>query len=228
MTTMIAKSAPESLTQKLLRLHLGLLVTLAAISFIGVALLYSVADGSWSPWAAKHALRVSIGLTLVIMIGLIDIKYGFDAAYPLFILVLLLLIGVEFFGSTRMGAQRWLSFAGITVQPSELMKLALVLALARLFNLLGLSQVSHPLFLGIAIAMVFAPTYLVMRQPDLGTAIMIAASGVMMIFAAGLSWRWILPLSLIGAIGSWLAYNFLLHDYQKARITAFFRRRKIR
>ncbi|MEM1102557.1 MAG: rod shape-determining protein RodA [Pseudomonadota bacterium] len=191
------------------------------IAGVGVGMLYSVADGAWRPWALSHALRFTVGLALMIGIALINLRFWMSVAYPIYAVALGLLLCVEFFGLTIMGAQRWIMVGPVQLQPSEIMKIALVLALARYYHGLRVDQVSHWLFLIPPLLMIGAPVFLVANQPDLGTSLLLAAGGAIILFLAGLSW-WI----VLGAVGASLAaipiaIKFVLKDYQLERVMTF-------
>ena len=184
-------------------------------------MLYSAAGGSFAPWAERQMIRFAAGLVIMIAVACFDIRVWMGLAYPAYAVSLLLLIAVEIAGTVGMGAQRWIELGPVQVQPSELMKIALVLALARYLHGLGPGEVSHPLKLAIPVVLIMAPVGLVLTEPNLGTAALLAMCGAMLLFLAGLSWRWIA--SALGAIVLAIpaAWQFLLHDYQKQRVLTF-------
>ncbi len=204
------------------RLHWPLIILLTLIATAGVATLYSVAQGSWTPWASRHAVRFAISLALMIGIGFVAVRYWMALAYPIYGVALLALALVPIIGETIMGAQRWIVVGGFQFQPSEIMKIGLIMALARYYHGLRPEQVSHLFYLVPPALMIGAPVGLVFIQPDLGTAMLLAASGAVIVFLAGLSWR-IAFLSVIGVIGAaFAAYRFdILKPYQLARIFSF-------
>ncbi len=204
------------------RLHWPLIILLTLIASAGVATLYSVAQGSWSPWASRHAVRFAIALVLMIGIGFVAVRYWMALAYPIYGVALIALALVPIIGETIMGAQRWIVVGGFQFQPSEIMKVGLIMALARYYHGLRPEQVSHLLYLVPPALMIGAPVGLVFIQPDLGTSILLAASGAVIVFLAGLSWR-IAFLSVIGVISAaFAAYRFdILKPYQLARIFSF-------
>ena len=159
----------------LLRVDWVLVILLALTTAVGFAMLYSAAGGNIRPWAGPHALRFSAGLAITLAVALIDIRFWLRCAYPIYAASLLLVIGVEFMGDIGMGAQRWLRLGPLSVQPSEIMKISLVLALARYFHVRDERDAHRWLLLLIALALIAVPALLVARQPDLGTAAMIAA-----------------------------------------------------
>ncbi|PKQ03988.1 MAG: rod shape-determining protein RodA, partial [Alphaproteobacteria bacterium HGW-Alphaproteobacteria-12] len=178
------------LSEKLFEFNWGFLLLLTMIASIGFAMLYSVADGSVSPWALRQAGRFAAGAGIMIVTAMIDLRLWMRIAYPLYGVALAMLIAVEVIGLTGMGAQRWLDLGIIQIQPSEIMKVTLILALARYFHGLTLDEVSRLRNLFIPLALVGVPVGLVVMQPDLGTAILLVASGGILFFAAGLRWRY--------------------------------------
>ena len=203
-------------------LHWPLILMLSMIAAAGVLTLYSVAEGSWSPWASRHAFRYAVALCILIVIGLVSIRFWMSLAYPIYFLALGALALVPVIGVVHMGAQRWLEFGGFQFQPSEAMKIGLVLALARYYHGLRPEQVSHLLYLLPPLVMIGAPVGLVFIQPDLGTALLLGATGGAMVFLAGLSWR-IGFFGLLGAVAAgYGAYRFdILKPYQLERIFTF-------
>ena len=195
---------------------------LTIIAGAGVVTLYSVADGHWQPWAMRHGIRYIAALSILVVMSLISIRYWMALAYPVYFVALAALIATPIIGATNMGAQRWIEFGGMQFQPSEAMKIGLVMALARYYHGLRAEQVSHILYLIPPALMIGAPVGLVFLQPDLGTALLLAATGVIVVFVAGLSWR----IGIIGAIGAvaaaYGAYRFdILKQYQIERILTF-------
>ena len=222
MSTIILPGRQRGVREKFARLHWPLIILLATIAGAGVITLYSVAEGSWQPWAMRHGLRFAAALSILIFIGLTPIRYWMQLAYPIYFAALIALMAVPFIGEINMGARRWIEFGGLQFQPSEAMKIGLVLGLARYYHGLRAEQVSHLLYLIPPALMIAAPVGLVFIQPDLGTSLLLAATGVIIVFAAGLSWR----LGFLGAIGAtaaaYGAYYFeFLKPYQIERILTF-------
>ncbi len=214
-------SRPElSLGQKIWNLNWILIALIAAISCIGFAMLYSAANGDWSPWATRQMVRFGVGMGAMLVVALIDIRFWMRYAYFFYAASLVLLGAVEVAGSVGMGAQRWIDLKVFQLQPSELMKVALVLALARYFHGLTPEEIGRPHYLIVPLLMVAAPIILVLRQPDLGTALLILIGGGALFFAAGVR-LWKFALVLIGALAAIpVAWEFL-HDYQRQRILTF-------
>lgn len=212
----------RGLRDSIARLHWPLITMLALIAGAGVATLYSAAQGSWTPWALSHAVRFGLALCLLIGVALVGMRYWQALAYPIYFVALAALCLVPVIGETRLGATRWIDLGPMQFQPSELMKIGLVLALARYYHGLRAEQVSHILYLIPPAFLIGAPVGLVFMQPDLGTAMMLAMTGVALVFLAGLSWR-IGFLGVLGAVGAaYAAYRFdILHQYQIERILTF-------
>jgi rod shape determining protein RodA len=222
MASIVLPGPRRGVRDALSRLHWPLIVMLCLIASAGVVTLYSVAEGSWTPWAFAHATRFAIALVMLVVVGLISMRFWMALAYPIYAVALAALIMVPFVGETVMGAQRWIDVGHFQFQPSELMKIGLVMALARYYHGLRVEQVSHILYLIMPALMIGAPVVLVFMQPDLGTAMMLAMTGVAIIFLAGLSLR-LGFLGLLAAVGgAYLAYRFdILKQYQVERILTF-------
>ncbi|MCR4379411.1 MAG: rod shape-determining protein RodA [Rhodospirillales bacterium] len=215
-------STPKmTLTQKLLHLHWPFIALMTLTACIGFAMLYSAAGGDFDPWASRQMARFAIGLAGMVIVGLTDIRLWLRYAYAFYFLVLVLLVAVEIAGFVGMGAQRWISLGVFNLQPSELMKVALILALARYFHGGSIEDVGRPIFLLPPVLMIGLPSILIVRQPDLGTTLMLCASGVAMFFAAGVRmWKFAL-MGVLGVISAPVAWFTLLREYQKQRILTF-------
>jgi len=209
-----------SFADKLHLINWGLVTVIALIGSTGVALLYSAGGMSWEPWAGPQLTRFLLGFLVMLAIALVDVRFWLRAAYPLYGLMFFLLIVVEVKGHVGMGAQRWINLGFFVLQPSELMKIALVLALARYFHSLGLDEIGRPAMLIPPILMVLAPVGLVLLQPNLGTATLLTLASAAIFFVAGVRW-W--KFALVIAIAAFvLPYAWdHLHDYQKARVMTF-------
>ncbi|WP_017930781.1 rod shape-determining protein RodA [Robiginitomaculum antarcticum] len=188
---------------------------------LGVAMIYASTKGVWDAGAQQHLTRLIMGLSLMILIAVIDFRFWFGMAYPAYLASLLLLIGVEVFGVSVNGSQRWLDIYVTRIQPSEIMKLAVVLALARFYHDLPDWRISKPTGVLGALIIIALPALLVLRQPDLGTTLLIIAPGLMIIFLAGVRWRIIGSGLIAAAIAVPLFYKFGLKDYQRERIWTF-------
>lgn len=215
-----ADREPMTIGQKLWQVNWFLVLFIVILTAIGCAMLYSAGEGSWNPWATRHIIRFVIGLFLMIMVAVTDIRIWMRHAYTLYFLVLGLLIAVEVMGVIGMGAQRWIDLGVIQLQPSEIMKITLVLALARYFHGASLEEIGRPTSLIIPLLLVAAPVVLVIRQPDLGTAIMLTMTAGVIFFLAGVrTWKFGL---VIGAILAAMPLAWtMLRGYQKNRILTF-------
>ncbi|MDR7117861.1 rod shape-determining protein RodA [Caulobacter sp. BE254] len=198
-----------------------LCLVLALIAGAGALMLFSIAGGSWEPWADKHLLRFGIYFILMIVLALVDLRVWFSLAYPIYGVGLLLLVAVALVGDSSLGAQRWLAVGPVRFQPSEIMKIGVVLALARYYHGLSADSARLSWKLLVPAALIGAPVLLVAHQPDLGTAMLIALPGLAVMVLAGLSLR----LIVVGAVGVLAALPpfifFVLHDYQRNRILTF-------
>lgn len=206
---------------KLQGLNWGLVLLIMLTAGVGFLALYSAAGGSFSPWASKQIIRFCLGLAGMIVVAMIDIRWWYRMAWPAYFVCLFLLVIVEVMGHIGMGAQRWINLGFIQLQPSELMKIAVVLVLARYFHAATLEDMRRLTFLIIPAVVIFAPVGLVLLQPDLGTSLMIIMAGAGMFFMAGASiWLFLAGIGAVAAIIP-LAWQFALHDYQKQRVLTF-------
>ena len=210
-----------SVADKLMEVNWGLVLLITLCACAGIAMLYSVAGGHMQPWALSQLVKFVIGLVVMVAVATIDVRVWMSLAYPAYALALLLLVAVVAVGHMGLGAQRWVNIGGMDLQPSELMKVSLVLALARFLHGKSVEEVSKPFNLGIALAMIAIPAVFVVLQPNLGTTLIIVADGCSLLFLAGLSWWWIAPTLGAAAAAVPLAWRFALHDYQKARVETF-------
>lgn len=215
------QSAPRGFRGKLFEINWAFVLLILLVGLIGVGMLYSVEGGAWNPYASRHALRLGVGLMIMVVIALFPPRFWMGLAYPAYLGALVLLIGVELFGATAMGAQRWIDIGPIRMQPSEIMKIALVLALARYYHDLPEEKVSSLGGLIIPALMIALPMGLIIKQPDLGTSLLLAATGVVIVFLAGLSWKVIVGAGVLGGIGGGFFFQYGLQDYQRRRIMTF-------
>jgi rod shape determining protein RodA len=209
-----------SFFQKLWEMNWGLVLLLCAVASVGFVMLYSVANGSIEPWAKRQMIRFAVGIVMMFAVALVDIRIWLRYAYIIYGVGLLLLIGVEVMGTVGMGAQRWINLGFFQLQPSEVVKVALVLALARYFHGRSMEQVGRIPYLVVPLLLVAAPVALVLRQPDLGTAILLlVGSGAIFLLAGVRLWKF--AVAFAGAAGAVpLAWQFL-RDYQKSRVLTF-------
>jgi len=206
--------------QKILSMNWVLILLITTVACVGFASLYSAAGGAFSPWASKQIMRFGMGFFGMVVIALIDIRWWYRLSWFLFAGGMGLLIIVEAMGHVGMGAQRWINLGFINLQPSEVMKIAVVMALARYFHAATIEDMRRIKFLIVPVAIILAPVALVLLQPDLGTSLMIIMAGVSIFFMAGAS-IWIFIGGAVAVCASIpIAWQFL-HDYQKARVMTF-------
>ena len=212
---------------KILRLNWALVFLVTAIAGIGFIMLYSVAGGDLSPWSSRQIVRFGAGVVIMVIVALIDIRVWRWFSPFAYLAALAMLVAVEFVGTKGMGAQRWLDLGVIQLQPSEIMKIGLVMALPRYYASLDGSRVSHPLWVLPPAAMIALPMLLVLKQPDLGTAILLGVSGGVIMFLAGVSWWYWGTLAALGSGTIWAVLESkgttwqILKDYQYSRIETF-------
>ena len=210
----------RTIAQKLWQIPWFFVFLLCVVSGVGVAMLYSAANGNMEPWALQHMVRFAVSLLLMLIIAMIDVRVWMRYSYVLYFFTLMLLGLVEFFGSIGMGAQRWISLGYFSLQPSELMKVTMVLALARYFHSGSLEDYSRIQFLVLPLMLVIAPVLLVLRQPDLGTAIMLILASGAIFFVVGVKiWKFLVV--IIGGFSVMPILWQFLHSYQKQRVLTF-------
>ncbi len=212
---------------KVLHLNWSLALLLTAVASAGFLMLYSVADGNVSVWARPQMIRFGIGLVAMFIIGLIHIHFWRGVAPFAYLGALLLLVAVEFVGVTGMGAQRWIDLGFMRLQPSEVMKIALVMVLALFYDWLDPKKVSHPVWVAVPLLLTALPVALVLKQPDLGTSILLAGGAGVVMFLAGVS-LWYFITAGVAGVGAIAAVIYtrgteyqILKDYQYRRIETF-------
>ncbi|MBL6945755.1 MAG: rod shape-determining protein RodA [Rhodospirillales bacterium] len=209
-----------SIGRKLWQIHWLFVLLVCATAAIGIAMLYSAANGSFDPWASRQILRFGVGIVVLIVVALVDVRFWFKYAYLFYFFALVLLAAVEVAGSIGMGAQRWISLGPANIQPSEVMKIGLILALARYFHGRSPEEMGNPVYLIPPLVLVIAPAVLVLRQPDLGTAgILIMAAGAIFFLAGVRLWKFAL-VGVAGLAAIPVIWQFLF-DYQKKRVLFF-------
>ena len=206
--------------EKLWQMSWSLIFWICCIFAMGFAMLYSAANGSLEPWAGFQFMRFFMGLGILLTVTIIDVRLLLRYAYVFYFIILALLIAVEVKGFIGGGAQRWIDLGFFNLQPSELMKPALVLALARYFHGFGMDEIKQPTTLVAPVLLIVSPVFLIYLQPDLGTALVILMSTAALLFMAGVRiWKF----AVVGALGLGsipVVWN-LLRDYQKIRVLTF-------
>ncbi|MBV8397655.1 MAG: rod shape-determining protein RodA [Acetobacteraceae bacterium] len=208
------------LLRKLWNISWSFVALLCVLAGVGYVALYSAAGGSPEPYASRHVLRFAFGLVLMLCIALVDIRLIARLAWPLYAISLALLVLVAEMGHVGKGAQRWIEFGGLQLQPSELTKIALVLALASWFHRASWERTGNLFFLIPPVGAILVPVALILKEPNLGTAAITAVVGATVLFAAGVRWWKFVVVTLPGPFAARIAYDHL-RDYQKARIDTF-------
>lgn len=211
----------DRLSVKLTQIDWRFAALLCIVGGMGGAMMYSVAGGSWEPWAANHVIRFGVCVVLMLGLSLVPLRWWFGAAYPVYAVALLLLVAVEVAGDTRMGATRWLEIGPLSFQPSEIMKIGVVLALARYYHGASAKDARFSWKLIYPVMIIAAPFLLVAHQPDLGTAMLIGLTGAAMMFIAGLDWKVIAAVTVPTAVAVPFYVMFGMHDYQRHRVLTF-------
>ncbi|CAM4336913.1 rod shape-determining protein RodA [Palleronia rufa] len=220
------KRVPTGLV-KILYLNWPLFLLICAVAAVGFGMLFSVAGGSLQPWAEPQMKRFALGAVLMFATAMVPIWFWRNMAGVIYGIALALLVAVEVAGSMGMGAQRWIDLGFIRLQPSELMKIALVMMLAAYYDWLDIGKVSRPFWVLLPLILIAVPTFLVLKQPDLGTAILLIAGGGIVMFLAGVSWWYFIVVlgAGVGAVSAVLSSRGtdwqLLKDYQYRRIDTF-------
>ncbi len=220
------KSVPTGL-RKILYVNWPLAVLLTTVACVGFLMLYSVAGGSADPWMDPQMKRFGVGFGLMLAVAMVPIWFWRNIAGLAYVISLALLVAVELFGSIGMGAQRWIDLGFMRLQPSELMKITLVMALAAYYDWLPMQKTSRPVWVMIPIVMILVPVYLVLVQPDLGTSILLITAGGGIMFLAGVHWAYFAAviaagIGLVTAVFQSRGTDWqLLADYQFRRIDTF-------
>ncbi|MEO8530406.1 MAG: rod shape-determining protein RodA, partial [Deltaproteobacteria bacterium] len=213
--------------RKIFAFNWALALVVTAVAVVGVTMLYSVAGGNASQWAEPTMKRFIAGFILMFGIAMVPIWFWRNMSGVFYLGSLALLVAVDVAGHTAMGAERWINLGFIRLQPSELMKVALVMLLAAYYDWLDPKRISHPLWVAVPVIMILAPTALVILQPDLGTALLLLFGGAIVMFAAGVSLWYFGAVALAGASALVAVFASrgqawqILHDYQYKRIDVF-------
>jgi len=213
----------ERLSSKADQIDWRLVALLIVVASVGGAMLFSIAGGSWEPWAFNHMLRFGVLLVAMLAMALVHLKWWFRIAYPLYAVLLVALLLIEFtpLGYTAGGAKNWLDLGFIRLQPAEFMKLGMILALARWYHNHTAEEARLSWQLLIPAAMIAVPFLLIATQPDLGSAMLLGLTGAAILFIAGLSWK-IIAAGIAGAVAVIPPFvMFFMHDYQRNRVLTF-------
>ncbi|MGB4101627.1 MAG: rod shape-determining protein RodA [Alphaproteobacteria bacterium] len=209
-----------SLGEKVFAINWGLVLLIVLVSGIGIALLYSAGGKQWQPWAGPQLIRGGMGIVIMLALALVDVRWWLRLAYPFYFVTLMLLVFVEISGHIGMGAQRWINLGFFVLQPSELMKISLILALARYFHALPIEDIGRIRALIPPAAMTLAPIALVLMQPNLGTAALLGLVATATFFVAGVK-KWKFATVFVLVASSLPVLWHFMHDYQKRRVLTF-------
>ena len=207
--------------EKLSRFSWGLFVPMCMVLTISIVVLYSAGGGNWRPFALSQLMKIILGFTVFFVAAFTNIKTWVKSAYLIYAIALIMIVLVTFVGHTGMGAQRWLNLGFIHIQPSELIKIALVLALARYFawfNSVELGQFKNYIA---PMMMLLVPFGLIVAQPDLGTALSLGMITVGMFYIVGANKKWFIIAAILGLMAAPVVWFGGLHDYQRGRIITF-------
>jgi rod shape determining protein RodA len=215
-----SEAAQVGLRQKLGELPWMVILLILLIGSVGLAMLYSAAHGDPDRWAVKQGARFAAGLAVMLVVALVDIRFWLRHAYTIYAIGLALLFAVAAIGVVGMGARRWIDLGPINVQPSEIMKIALVLTLARYYHARTLDEAITLKALIVPVLLILVPAGLVAKQPDLGTAILLVAGSAAILFVAGVR-LWIFAAGALGAVAALPIGWHFLREYQRERIYTF-------
>ena len=213
--------------ERLSYVNLPILILIIAISAIGFLMLFSVAGGSLEPWAKLQMIRFSFGFLLMLIIAFVPIWFWRNISGLAYVMSIVLLVVVEFYGVAGMGAVRWIDLGFMRLQPSEIVKVTVVMFLASYYDWLPKNKVSRPLWIFLPLIIIILPVLMVLRQPDLGTGLLILIGGLTILFVAGVSWIYFLLSGLgiftfVFSIFYFRGTEFqILKDYQYRRIDTF-------
>ena len=211
----------QSFFDKVREINLALVCLLVITFFFGLLSLYSVADANFDPWARNHLIRFIVSSVLFLVICLIDIKIILKLAYPLFFLNIFALVLIIFIGTETYGATRWIRIAGISLQPSEFIKVSLILCLAKYYHTIPIIEASKISRMIIPAIITLIPIALVIVQPDLGTAIIILIGAGSIFWIVGVNYKYFISIFLLFCASIPVGWQYL-HNYQKERVFTFF------
>ena len=215
------RAEPAGLFRRFLDINWLLVALIIVVTLAGFAMLYSAAGGQLQPWAGRQMIRFAAGLVLMLVIAVTSLRFWMRWSYGIYLLALALLITVEIIGASGMGARRWIDLGVVQLQPSEFMKVALVLAVARYFNSLRAEEAMRLRALVVPLLLLVAPVILVLRQPDLGTAVLLVLTVSIMLWTVGVRLRIFVAAGIVLLAAIPLAWQFVLYDYQKTRMLTF-------
>ena len=218
--TRVSNADMMRLSEKFSRFSWAMFIPMCIVLAISILVLYSAGGGAWRPFALSQLVKILLGFGVFFVAAFTNIKTWVKSAYVFYAIALIMIVMVTFFGHTGMGAQRWLNLGIIHIQPSELIKIALVMALGRYFawlNSVELSQMKNY----ITACMLLVPFMLIVIQPDLGTALSLGMITVGMFYIVGAEKKWFIIAIILGLMSAPVVWYGGLHDYQRGRIITF-------
>ena len=209
-----------SISSKIISMDFTLIFSILILGIVSMFAMYSTANGSFDFHTKNHIIRFTIFFFFFLTISFFQVNFWYQSSTIIYLFFFILLLGVKYFGLTSSGSQRWINFYFMNLQPSELMKIGLILFLAKYYHRISTDDVNRIKFLFFPIVSLIAPVFLVISQPDLGTSILIAAGGIIVVWLAGVRIKFFAYLSVLFISLTPIAISFL-KPYQKARILTF-------
>lgn len=219
--TRVSNADMMTFSEKMSRFSVALFIPMCLVLAISIVVLYSAGGGAWQPFALSQLVKILLGFVVFFFAAFSNIKTWIKSAYMIYAIALVMIILVTFVGHTGMGAQRWLNLGFIHIQPSEFIKIALVLALARYFawmNSIELSQLKNYI---VPVLMLLIPFGLIVAQPDLGTALSLGMITMGVFYIVGAQKKWFIIIAILGLMSAPVVWYGGLHDYQRDRIITF-------
>lgn len=210
----------STLGERFRHLSWPLVLLALSISSLGLLTLYSAAGGDTAPWMDKQAVRLVVGVALMLALALVPLNVWLASAWPTYVAAFMLLAAVLVMGTAAMGARRWIQLGPLSLQPAEIMRFALVLVLARYYQWLPRARISHPVWVLLPLLLIAAPMGLILKQPDLGSSVLVGATGLAMMFLAGVSLLYLIAGGAVAGLAAPMIWA-RLHPYQRLRITTF-------
>ncbi len=207
--------------QRFAKLDMRIIFLVLALMSIGFLMLYSAGSGNIRPWFLRQFMFFCIFFPAMLLIAVTDIRLWYKSAYLIYFAGLILLIAVEIIGYKALGAARWIRVGPLTIQPSEIMKVCTVIALARYFYDVEVEEIAKIKYVIPAVLIILVPALLIFKQPDLGTALILLITGAIVLFIAGIkAWKFV-AIGIAGLLSAPFLWIFVLHNYQKQRILTF-------
>jgi len=217
----MARSENMAVSERIMLMSPFLTILIFCLLIFSEIMLYSAGGGAWHPWAAPQALKIALGLCVYFAVAASNVKFWIKSAYFIYVIVLVLVALVFLIGHTGMGAQRWLNLGLFTVQPSEFIKIAVVVVLARYFAWYNSGQISQIKYYIIPFVLFLVPFVFIVIQPDLGTSLALALIVIGMFFIVGANKNWFIAAAVLGVLAMPFVWYGAMYEYQRARIITF-------